>query len=58
MRTLGLDPQEPQNRKYVDIISAYKPEFDTKFIISEDICLAIDSLWKVRISLVLLMDYS
>jgi len=58
MRTLGLDPQEPQNRKYVDIISAYKPEFDTNFIISEDICLAIDSLWKVRSSFALVVDYS
>ena len=58
MSTLGLDPQEPQNRKYVDIISAYKPEFDTKFIISEEICLAIESLWKVRISLVFLISYS
>ena len=58
MRKLGVDPQDNQNRKYVDIISAYKPEFDNKFIISEDICLAIDSLWKVRIYLVLLLDYS
>lgn len=46
MRKLGVDPQEPANRANAELISQYKPEPDPKFVISEEICLAIDALWK------------
>jgi guanine nucleotide-binding protein G(i) subunit alpha len=49
MRKLGVDPVDPVNRVHAERIAAYILDSDPKFVISEDICKAIDSLWKVTI---------
>ncbi|KZV98283.1 guanine nucleotide binding protein, alpha subunit, partial [Exidia glandulosa HHB12029] len=47
MRKLGVDPKEPANRANAELISSYKLDLtDTKATISEDVCNAIDALWK------------
>lgn len=46
MRKLGVDPAEPANRANAELIANYKLDPDPKFIISEEICTAIDALWR------------
>jgi len=46
MIKIGLNPQEPANRSYTDLILAYRISPDPSFTLDHDIVQAIQSLWQ------------